>query len=330
VNYDSLGRVRLGERIGFAVGSEAVDVAVVIVTFRSEDRIDRLLTSLRSEVGNLCIAVTVVDNASNDRTCEVVQLHEDVKLIAHGENSGYAHGVNLGMAASPSSEIVLILNPDMRVEPSMVSELHAALKRFPDLGIAVPLLRDEDGQISPSIRNEPRVSAVLGDSLLGGRWKTRPLQFGEIVYDPRRYNVRGSIDWATGAAFAISRECVEAIGWWDDETFFLYSEETDYCRRARDAGWDIQIVPSAVAQHAGGGSGSSPILDGLLALSRVRYVRKHCGLLSASATWLFQVFGQVLRVRRPGGFRRLSVLARPWAYWNVVHRRLHGSRPSPV
>ncbi|WP_018331981.1 glycosyltransferase [Actinomycetospora chiangmaiensis] len=314
----------------FSRDAQTVDVAVVIVTFRSASAVGGLIESLRAATGELRVAVTVVDNASTDDTVAVVAAHGDVTLVAHDQNSGYAHAVNLGVAASPPCKVVAILNPDLRVAPTMLSELHTVLAESPETGVAVPILYGDDGHVSPSLRREPRVTAVLGDAVLGARWQRRPAGWGEIVYDRARYETAGSVDWATGAALAVSAPCAAAVGPWDDESFFLYSEETDFCRRARDAGWSVRVVPTAAATHSGGGSGSSPALDGLLALSRIRYARKHRGPLAAAATWLALVIGHVLRVGRPGGLARLRFVLRPWRYWTVVQHELRGARPGPI
>lgn len=88
-------------------------------------------------------------------------------------------------------------------------------------------------------------------------------------------------DWATGALMALSADCLAACGAWD-ESFFLYSEETEYCLRARDHGYATQLEPTAEAVHLGGDSQVSPRLWTLLTLNRVRlYGRRHGAVATA-------------------------------------------------
>jgi GT2 family glycosyltransferase len=314
--------------VSFTSSGDPVDVTVLVVTYRSASTIDQLIQSIRRSQGDLLVSLLVIDNASDDATCSKVEAHEDVVLVRSVTNSGYAAGINLGMRAAPPSSVLVILNPDLEVAPTLLLRLVDAVRRQPNVGVAVPLLVDERGDRSLSLRNEPSVIRTLGDSLLGARWRSRPDWFGETIFDLERYKMPNSIDWATGAAMAVSDACSKAVGPWDDERFFLYSEETDYCRRVREAGYEVLVVPSALAEHKGGGSGSSPVLDGVLALSRVRYMRKHNGVASARLTWLALVAGQLLRIRRPGGAKRLGVLLRPRAYWRVVGNHLGGARAS--
>ena len=82
------------------------------------------------------------------------------------------------------------------------------------------------------------------------------------MYDPAAYTHAHPVDWATGAAVLVTAAAADTVGPWD-ERFFLYSEETDYSRRLRDAGYEVWYEPSATVRHAGAGSGTAPALDAL-------------------------------------------------------------------
>lgn len=318
--------MRSRELATFDVSGAPVDVVVVVVTFRSEPTVDRLLESLHRSVGGLRIAVVVVDNASDDATTDVVGRHDDVLLVEAGGNIGYGAGINLGSTAAPASDITVVLNPDLAAEPGMLAELIDELGAGEGHGVAVPALRNPDDSLACSIRREPTVLRTLGDALLGARWRGRPSRLGEIVYADETYRDGGDVDWATGAAFGISGRCAKDVGPWD-ERFFLYSEEVDFARRARTRGWRVRYVPSAVAVHDGGGSGSSPVLDALLAINRVHYMRRYHGRPAAAVTWAALLLGQILRSRRPGAGTRLSLIARPWSWARLVPDRLGGCVP---
>ena len=104
----------------------------------------------------------------------------------------------------------------------------------------------------------------------------RPGFSSETDYRPASYLHAHDVDWATGAAVMVPARVARAVGEWNEE-FFLYSEETDYFRRIRARGWRVRFEPSAVVQHRGGGSGSSPELAVLMAVNRVRYIERHHG-----------------------------------------------------
>jgi GT2 family glycosyltransferase len=132
-----------------------------------------------------------------------------------------------------------------------------------------------------------------------------------MVWEPEPYERQGPVDWATGAAILISAEADAAVGDWDSGRFFLYSEETDYCRRLREAGHQIRYVPDAVVSHKGGGSGTGADLVALNEVNRVRYYRKYHGRLATAAFRAVVALSEVLRAYRPANRRALrAVLSR--------------------
>jgi GT2 family glycosyltransferase len=147
----------------------------------------------------------------------------------------------------------------------------------PSVGVVAPLVLYPDGRRQDSLRREPTLPRAIGLN-----WTGIPL-LSEYVTSDADYRVARDVDWALGAAVMVSRECFERVGPWD-ESFFLYSEETDFCLRARDAGWRTRFAPDAVVVHHGGGSGRSGTTHQMLILNRVRlYARRH----SAPASWLY-------------------------------------------
>ena len=255
------------------------DVTVLIVTYNSADDIDALLASLRPEAEGLRLRVVVVDNRSTDGTLDRVRAHGDVIAVDGGGNLGYSGGVNVAIRAAGQTDAYLLLNPDLVVRPGCVAALRARRRRH-RAGIVVPTIVDAGEERTASIRHEPSLARALGDAVFGGR--RRPaFAPGEIVTAAARYAEAGLIEWATGAAMLIDAQAAAAVGQWD-ERFFLYSEETDYCRRMRDAGYEVWFEPAAVVRHVGGRSGASLELEKLMAVNRIRYARLHLGRPRAS------------------------------------------------
>lgn len=285
-----------------------VDLAVLVVTYRSADDIDGLLDSLRAAVEDLAVRVVVADNASTDGTAQQVARHQDVVMVGTGGNLGYAAGVNVALAAARTAgeaPAYLVLNPDLRVRPGALTALLSAAAAHPEAGIVAPRIEDNAGELTYSVFHEPSPLRAVADAVLGPAWATRPAAFSEWDRDPTHYRSAHRVDCASGAALLLSAELLRAVGEWD-ERFFLYSEEVDYCRRARDAGFEVLYAPEAVVQHAQGGSGTSEQLDALLAVNRVRYVRKHGGG-SAAVYRSAMALGEALRAAlKRGGSHRLS------------------------
>jgi GT2 family glycosyltransferase len=285
---------------------DLVDCTAIVVTYNSAPDLPGLLDTLPRAAPGLRLRVLVVDNDSTDDIESAVAGRPEVTLIRAGANLGYAGGINTGRRHLGPTRTIAVLNPDLRLAPASLAWLVSAACR-PGAGAAVPRFVDEAGTTFPSLRREPSVTRVLGDSLLGARWPGRPGWLSEMVWDPSRYDRRGPVDWATGAVLVVNAEADAAIGDWD-ERFFLYSEETDYCRRLRAAGRTILYVPDARVTHEGGGSGTGPALTALNEVNRVRYFHKYHGPMRANVFRAAVTVGQLMRVRRAGSRMALGAL----------------------
>ncbi|MCU1458704.1 MAG: Polypeptide N-acetylgalactosaminyltransferase 5 [Actinomycetia bacterium] len=276
--------------------SERPTVTIALVTYNSAALLPDCLAALPAAMDGIeQWRLVVFDNDSRDATLEVVA-HDapDALVIAPGRNAGYAVGINAAIDALPS-DAVLALNPDARLAPGSVARLFAALQR-PGVGVAVPSTRDADGSLDHTRRREPTISRALGEALLGGTRAGRFPRWGEVELDPASYEREGPVDWAVGAVMLMARACLDDVGPWDD-SFFLYSEETDFSLRVRDHGWEVRFVPEAVVTHLGGESGVSPRLWTLLTLNRVRLYRKRHGAWASGAFWAAVALNEGLRLR---------------------------------
>ena len=260
-------------------------VLVVVVTHQSAQVVQECLRSIPAAVSDGPEATTVVvDNASTDETLALVEeVAPDVEKLSLSTNDGYAAAINAAMARFMTAETdaVMVLNPDVRLEAGSIASLLEALE-VPGVGIAVPLLTHESGSLQPSLRREPTVLRALGEAVLGGDLAGRFPILGEVVVDPESYSRPNRVAWATGAAMLISSECLRSVGAWD-ESYFLYSEETDYCLRAKDRGFAVMFWPDAAAVHIGGESNSSPRLWSILTRNRIRQFRSRHGILRSMA-----------------------------------------------
>jgi N-acetylglucosaminyl-diphospho-decaprenol L-rhamnosyltransferase len=251
------------------------DIAIVAVTFNSANHLDRLLASLDPALGDLRYRVVFVDNKSSDDTVARLRADGRAEVLCQPDNRGFAAAVNVGLAQTTEAPAVLILNPDLALGVGCVPTLLAA-SRERGVGIVVPQMRTPGGAIFRSLRREPTVGRALGAAVIGGRVASRFPGLSETVGDVGSYQTPADIDWATGAAMLVTRACVDATGPWD-ESFFLYSEETDFAYRARQAGFRVRFEPAAVLTHTGGDGMTSPRLRSMIALNRVRYFRRRHG-----------------------------------------------------
>jgi GT2 family glycosyltransferase len=276
------------------------DVTAIVVAYNSAHVIAGLLDSLPDALDGVHADIIVVDNGSVDDTLAVLASRDDCRVIK-STNIGYAAAINLAVRMTERTPAILVLNPDARLRPHAVSILIDTL-RLPRTGVVAPQVRSEDGSLHLSLRREPSLPRALGLTA------TNLEIFSEFVGRPRDYDKPQVVDWALGAVLLMSRECYDAVGGWDP-TYFLYSEETDFCLRARDIGLLTRYEPTAVADHIGAQSGQSAKTHTMQIVNRVRlYSRRH-GLLASWAYYSLTILSESTWAVRSGRRSWIAILA---------------------
>jgi GT2 family glycosyltransferase len=296
-----------------ASGLDGERVAIVVVTHNSSADLPGLLASLPAGMGPVGWELIVVDYASFDDSAALVRrLAPTATVVEAGRNGGYAAGVNAGVRAAGQHTAVLVLNADVRLGPDCVPTLLTVLREGPGIGVVVPRLTDARGALIESQRREPALVRTLAAAVLGARRAGRWRKWGEVVTDPDAYDTDTDTDWAEGSTQLISAECWSACGPWD-ESFFLYSEETDFDLRARDHGFATRYVAGANATHLEGGSATSPRLWPLLVVNQVRLYRRRHGVAATAAFWAATVAREASRAAlgRPASRAAVAALVSP-------------------
>jgi GT2 family glycosyltransferase len=248
------------------------DLAVIIVAYNSERWIEPCLRSIFARAGSLRADVVVVDAESRDGTAEVVAGFPGVRLL-RCRNRGFAYANNRGLMTC-DARYVLFLNPDTEILQGSLSDLVARLDERPEVGLVGARQVGADGRLDLTIRRFPTALRALGDTLSAERLPDRPHWLGERELDPGAYDREVGCDWTAGSFMLARREAIESAGFMD-ERFFMYSEETDLCRRIKSAGWDVRHFPWMTILHHGATVGVDPRIESLSAYSRVAYARKH-------------------------------------------------------
>ena len=234
------------------VPSGGADLLVVVVAYRSPDLLDHCLATLGGEFD-----VVVVDNSSEPDVADIAGEH-GCTYIDPGRNLGFAGGVNLG-AARRGGRDVLLLNPDAAITPTAVRALHAALTADPRLAAVAPAQSGPDGGAPDRVAWPfPTPGGAWLEAIGLGRLRRRP-------------------DFLIGSVLLLRGTALDDVGPFDDH-FFLYTEETDWQRRATDRGWGVALCPSVTATHVGAGTGGDAVdREAHFQASHERYVRKHHG-----------------------------------------------------
>jgi GT2 family glycosyltransferase len=207
-------------------------VTAIVVAFDSAHALPECLGALRA----VEVPVIVVDNASTDETVAVAE-GQGARVIRNARNEGYGRANNIGARAA-ENEFILVVNPDVIVEPGAVASLLDAARRYPDAGFFAPQIVEPSGRVF----FQPR--SLLASYLTNPTGKLA-LPEGEAC-----------APFFSGACFLIRRDLFLSLGGFD-ENIFLFYEDDDLCRRVADAGSALIYVPQAVVRH-GRGRSSTP------------------------------------------------------------------------
>jgi N-acetylglucosaminyl-diphospho-decaprenol L-rhamnosyltransferase len=247
-----------------------VKFSAVTVNYRSWPYTLRCIDSLHA-TGYEDFEVVVVDNDQESPP----EIPHPVRLIRNPQNVGFARACNQGMEVS-RGENVLFINPDTVVEDDFFESLERFLSENPGAGVAGPRIVGADGDVQLTARKELSfVSGVLGrTSLLTRLFPKNPL-VRRLFPAAEKLTGPTAVDWIAGTCMAVRRRTLEEIGGMDDR-FFMYFEDTDLCRRAREAGWLVYYLPHIeVFHHSGASSGDRPRAIWNLHKSAFLYHRKY-------------------------------------------------------
>jgi N-acetylglucosaminyl-diphospho-decaprenol L-rhamnosyltransferase len=216
----------------------------VIVTYNSEEVIETCLGA----VAKMAPAVNpiVVDNASTDGTLQ--HCRGKITTLANAKNRGFAAAVNQGVL-STGAEFVLILNPDVKLLTS-VDALVEASERY---GLAAGKLVDETSkpQAGFSVRRLPTPAALIFELFgINRLWRSNPVN-RHYRYLDRSLEDPAQVEQPAGAFLMFRRDVWQKLGGFDESFSPIWFEDVDFCRRAVDAGYEIQYVPQVVASHFG-------------------------------------------------------------------------------
>jgi GT2 family glycosyltransferase len=317
---------------------ESRDLSIVIVSYNVRDYLKECLSSIPAACAGLSFEIFVVDNASRDDSAAIVAREfPQVHLTVNSENVGMAKAVNqvLPMACG---RYTLLLNPDTLMTKEALVRLVAVADRWPEVGVAGPLIRDPaNGATLKTLRSFPTwrtafflytVARPFLRRLETQPWEAtvdRPTACGQLI----------------GACFLIRRELLKQIGGLDPK-YFLYCEDTEYCRRAIDAGWKILYTREAEIFHYQARSTAQEAQDWIWALhlkSLYRYLRTgnaagawfYGGIFKALflSKMLLQMFESMLKIPVYDLMKRSSAAARhrwrcqrnAWVVGELLHRR---------
>lgn len=238
-------------------------VVVIILNYKVKDLTLKAIISVKgSTYKNL--EIIVVDNNSHDGLANTLSNRQDLTFIQNDENLGYCGGNNVGLtqALKDGADWVFILNPDAQVDKDAIKNLVEVAQRE-NIGIAGPKVLFADRKTIWYAGGVFDTGNVLGTHR------------GVDEKDNGQYDVMTQTDFVTGAAIFIRKDVLEKVGLFDTR-YFLYYEDSDFCFRAKKAGFKIMFVPEAVVYHLNAQSTKlgSPLQDYYITRNRMIFAAK--------------------------------------------------------
>jgi N-acetylglucosaminyl-diphospho-decaprenol L-rhamnosyltransferase len=279
------------------------DVSVSVVNTSSRDLLLACLASLEDDPGRRCrVEVVALDNASDDGSADAVrERFPAVRLIEHDERRGFGENHNT-VIRSTSGRYVLVLNEDTTLEPGSLDRMVAYMDAHPEVAALGPRIIYPDGRPQASAWRFPTPATVAFGTLTLAKVGMVQSRGGR----PRR------VDWAMGCALLLRRAALDRVGLFDEQ-FFIYSEETDLCRRLAEAGCETHYYPAVtVVHHESRFSARIPERRiNEMWRSRRRYWAKHHSPLGARAAAVMMGAQYAARAAAATALLRLPERARP-------------------
>jgi len=235
------------------MNSSDIEISVVLISYNGKEFIDDCMRTTVESLKRVNSEIIVVDNASSDGTIDILETkYPQARLIKNNSNLGFAPAVNQGLETA-TGEFILLLNQDTRIVGEAIPMLARKMKESNRIGTIGPKFIGFDGKLQHSARALPRyrdlffqftgLSYLFPHSKILSNWKMGWFDHTTMM----------EVDQPMGAALMTRRDVIEKTGLFD-ESFRIFFNDVDFCRRVKEAGYANIYYPEAVVEHFVGGS----------------------------------------------------------------------------
>lgn len=255
---------------------KSVLLSICIVNYNTKDLLKECIMSILDNGGTVDHEIFVVDNHSQDNSVKMLKNRfPEVHLILNRENMGYARAVNQALVRC-RGDYLLVLNSDTVIMPHCLEKTLNFMAADRAIGITGCKILSADRTLQHSCRSFPGILNFAYESFYLSALFPRSRLLGKPFMTYLDYRENSEVDVVLGAFMMLRRELVAEIGLFDEQ-FFMYSEETDFCYRAKKGGWKVCFLPDAEIIHLGGSSTKAQSTDMFIELhkSHHRFIAKY-------------------------------------------------------
>lgn len=270
--------------------AERLDLSIVVISWNTRQMTHDCIRSVFDNLGDCRAEIILVDNASSDGSADMVAADfPDVILIRNDDNRGFAAANNQGFEVA-SGRHILLLNSDTLVHGDVLAQSVAYLDRHQNVGAMGCRVLNTDGSVQLTCGQFPTLFNLLLQTS-GLNKLPWPQFFGRQQMSHWARDTERPVQTISGCYLMLRREVLQHVGPLDED-FFFFGEETDWCRRMHNAGWQLMFAPVGEITHHGSVSARkhNHKRDVMLTSAIVRLHRKHGGPLAAAAAWAI-IFG---------------------------------------
>ncbi len=260
--------------------NKIIDISIIIVNWNTRDILYNCLNSVFQETKGIIYEVIVIDNASIDNSVDMIrEKFPQVILIENQENKGFAAANNQGIAIS-KGRYILLLNSDTVILNNAISKTVSFADANPETAVVSCRVLNSNKQIQSSCFQFPSLLNLFLSGIYLYKLFPKNKFFGRELLTWWDKNNVNEVDVVVGCYLQARYDAILQIGLLDEQ-FFMYSEETDWCYRFKQAGWKVLFTPDAEIIHYGGESSKKIAVKMLLEMTRSRlcYFKKHKGYI---------------------------------------------------
>jgi len=274
---------------------DKINLSIIIVNYNSGDLLSKVIDSVRKNIVNIKYEIVVVDNKSTDKSLALINSEFPVNIIKLDSNLGFSKANNIG-ADNSKGDFLYFLNPDAFIIDTYTELLLDDLKKNDDVGIIAPEILNMNGSLQYNARLYPTIRRLFFYTF----GVTKILQNRYICdYKMEYFDNSKPIysDWVSGAAFIMKKKTFDEVFGFD-ESFFLFYEDVDLCRKVKTLGYKIKYSPIAKVKHIWGGTseGLKEFTQKEEFLSRFKYFKKHHNNIIYNIIVLLTLFNIILRI----------------------------------
>ena len=271
-------------------------LSIIIVNWNQREMLEDCLSSFVANLDPVTHEVIVVDNGSADKSVEMVsEKFPSVRLISNPDNKGFAAANNQALEIA-HGHFYLLLNNDTLIHDNVIHSTLSYLEGHADIAVLGCRVLNSDGSLQITCGQYPSITNLL--LLTSGLWKLKwPRFFGRYQMSHWKRDDERDVDTVSGCYMLVRASAARKIGLLDD-SFFFFGEETDWCKRFRDAGWRVSFAPVGEITHFGSVSARrhNHKRDVMLSKAIVRLHRKHSGSVAAATVWSLLLLFNTSRV----------------------------------